>query len=186
VSARPPVLRTCRIPPSSIKLNFHPQFLIAIFVLTCFSIAGRTRPSGRASTGSVTSGDWFSDCIDAAYVCVVVGSPRSNSTRIDVSTSHRKIGHICPISFPQAQLMLFLSAPISRTDRDWSQRTDQNPSSSDSGRRRPIPGSLGVNSQYTALSWQQLSTFHCSRKAFILLMVSAWMCVPSFVTRDHW
>ena len=104
MSARPPILRTCKIPPSSINFIFYPQFLIALLVLTCFSIAGRTRPFGqadRASAGSVTSGDWFSDCIGAAYVCVVVESPRSNSTRIDVSSSHRKIRHLCPIKWYQ-------------------------------------------------------------------------------------
>ena len=44
--------------------------MIASLVLTCSSIAARTRPIGqsdRAAAGSVTPGDWFSDCIDAAY-----------------------------------------------------------------------------------------------------------------------
>ena len=80
MSARPLVLRTCRIPPFN-KVHLPSAIVIAILVLTCFSIAGRTRPIGqadRASAGSVTPGDWFSDCIGAAYVCVVVGSPRSN------------------------------------------------------------------------------------------------------------
>ena len=94
MSTRPPALLTCRIPPFN-KVHVPSAIVIAILVLTCFSIAGRTRPIGqadRASAASVNPGDWFSDCIGAAYVCVVVGAPRSNSTIIDVSTSHRKIG----------------------------------------------------------------------------------------------
>ena len=82
---------TYRITPLSIKFILHPQFLMALLVLTCFSNACRTSPFGqadRAPAGSVTSGDWFSDCIGAAYVCIVVGSPRS--TPLD-STYHHLI-----------------------------------------------------------------------------------------------
>ena len=70
MSARPLVLRTCRIPPFN-KAHLPSAIVIAIFVLTCSSIAGRTRPIGRAdraSEGSVTPGDWFSDCIGAVYL----------------------------------------------------------------------------------------------------------------------
>ena len=45
--------------------------MIASLVLTCSPIACRTRPidqADRAVVGSVTPGDWFSDCVSAVYL----------------------------------------------------------------------------------------------------------------------
>ena len=52
----------------------------------------------RAIARLVTHGDWFSDCIGVAYLYVEVGSPRSNSTRIDVSHLIERSDYLSHIS----------------------------------------------------------------------------------------
>ena len=61
--------------------------MITFLILTCSSIARRTRLIGqadRAAAGSLTPEDWFSNYVGTAYLYVEVGSPMSNSSRIDV------------------------------------------------------------------------------------------------------
>ena len=97
-----------------IKHIFIRNFVIASLVLTCSSIAGRTRPIGqanRAAVGSVTPGDWFSDCVGAAYVHVEVGSPRSNSTRINVSHLIERSDYLSHIT-PRVTLRLHYGHPV--------------------------------------------------------------------------
>jgi hypothetical protein len=59
-----------------------------------------------ASARSVTTGSWFSDCIGASGLLVVVGSRGSSSVVVGIISIHRNIGHFSYIKWYQISRLI--------------------------------------------------------------------------------
>jgi hypothetical protein len=79
-----------RTPPSSDIKIAHLKFLFFLRLPTGIDLRDQ---ADLAPTRLVTIGSWFSDCIGASSLLVVVGSWGSTTTKIGFISTHRKIGH---------------------------------------------------------------------------------------------
>jgi hypothetical protein len=82
-------LRVFRTPPSSNRLDCSHLFLFVLRLCTGNDLRDQ---ADLASARSVTIGSWFSDCIGASGLLVVVGSQGSSSAKSELSPLAERSG----------------------------------------------------------------------------------------------
>jgi hypothetical protein len=82
-------LRVFRTPPSSNRLDCSHLFLFVLRLRTGNDLHDQ---ADLASARSVTIGCWFSDCIGASGLLVVVGSQGSSSAKSELSPLAERLG----------------------------------------------------------------------------------------------